>query len=320
MGTAPGGVRVFRGLASIAAGVLAASSAVAVAQPDFRAGVDVVRVNVSVQHRARSGSMPTLGPDDFVVFEDGVRQHVETVTHEPQAMSLALAIDASGSMLGRRRELAAEAMRTVFAMLEPVDEVSLVIFGKTVIVPLRWASPADLPGLDWAQWVMAEDTVLFDGVRAALGLMDSARRPQRVVLVISDGEERASALTLSELVTTRRQSEVQVFGFLTDPPDTSRGRLPSDIARHMLARPSPQDLGAIVGDSGGVVYSIADSERVVAAVAALITDLRAQYTVSYTPSRPMDGRYRRLRILTTYDDLQVRHRGGYLAAPGSSPE
>ena len=326
MSTARGVVQMlppFAAAACAAAVLVVAPSAVpplsASDQPVFRSSVDVVRVNVTVQHRDRTGAVPRLGVDDFLVREDGVVQHLDSVSHEPQAISLAVAVDASGSMLGRRRELAGEAMRTVFSALDEGDELSLVVFGKSVIVPVRWASPAALPGLDWAQWVMAEDTVLYDGVRAALGLMDAARNPQRAVLVISDGEERASTVTLRQLVSTRRQSEVQVFGFLTDPPETSRGRFPTDLARHLLAAPPPQDLGAIVGDSGGVVYSIADSDRIVAATVALVSDLRAQYSIAYTTTRPLDDTYRRLKVETVRRDLRVRHRGGYLAARGPEP-
>jgi VWFA-related protein len=284
-------------------------------QPDFRAGVEMVRVSVSVQHEGRARPLPAFGPSDFIVQEDGVPQAVHDVSHEPQRLSLCIALDTSGSMVGRRRELAAEAVRTVFSVLEAEDELALVVFARNAMVPLRWTSPAAVPGLDWAQWTMPDDTAIYDGVRTALHLIDTANHPQRVVLVVSDGEERASTLPIESLVTTRRQSEAQVFGFLADPPPESRGRFPRDLAEHLLRRPPPQDLGAIVGDSGGVVYSIADSERLAAATLALISDLRGQLTISYQPGRPMDGTYRRLRIRTVRDDLRVRHRGGYLALP-----
>lgn len=271
-------------------------------------------MNLSVQDVSRARPLPALGPSDLVVQEDGVPQVVDHVSHEPQALSLCIALDVSGSMVGRRRELAAEAARTVFSVMEPEDEVALVVFAKDAIVPLRWASPATVPGLDWAQWVMKDDTAIYDGVRAALRLMDTAKHPQRAVLVISDGEERASTLPLESLVTTRRQSEAQIFGFLADPPTAVRGRFPKDLAEHLL-RPPPQDLGTVVGDSGGVVYSIADSDRIVAATLALASDLRGQFTLSYRPVKPMDGSYRRLRISAVDRNLRVRHRGGYLASP-----
>lgn len=325
MDRVPGGVRVCDALVRVvAAFAVAACEGSTVRadggarQPEFRASVEVVRVNVSVQHEGRARPLPELGPADFVVHEDGVPQTVDHVSHEAQALSLCIALDVSGSMVGRRRELAADAVRTVFSVLEPTDELALVVFAEDAIVPLRWTSPADVPGLDWAQWVMRDDTAIYDGVQAALRLMDTAGRPQRAVLVISDGEENASTQPLESLVTTRRQSEAQVFGFLADPPSTERGRFPRDLAEHLLRRPPRQDLGTIVGDSGGVVYPIPDSDRLVAATLALVSDLRGQYTVSYRPTKPMDGRYRRLRIRATRDDLRVRHRGGYLALPASA--
>lgn len=318
MGLAPGGViAVTLATASVLLPTAGTSPSLRTTQPTFRAAVEVVQLNVSVQHAQRTTSVPPLGPEDFVVEEDGVRQVIDDVSHDPKAISLLVALDVSGSMRGRRRELAAESVRTLFSVLESADEVSLMVFARDVSVPLKWISPVKVPGLDWAQWVIPDETALFDGVRAALGLMDAATRQQRAVVVVSDGGENGSAVSLSSLVATRRQSETQIFGFLTDVPDTNRGQLARDIAAHMVAPPQ-QALSSVVGDSGGLVYSAVDSERIVAATLALVSDLRGQFTLSYRPKVPMDGGYRRLRVSTVRKDLRVRHRGGYLALPSAT--
>lgn len=304
--------------AALTAGALGADATAPLArdQAVFRASVQLVRVAASVQHRDRTKPVPPLTPADFRIYEDGVEQRVTLVTRQPQPVSLCLAYDTSGSMVGRRRELAAEAVRTVFSALEESDDVSLVVFAGGVTVPVRWTSPSALPGLDWAQWVLPDDTTLLDGVQTSLRLMDDARRPQRVVLVISDGLEIASDTPLGVLVSTRVQSEVEIYAFRADPPTDVRGRFPRDLAEHLAAGIVPYDyLGTIVGDSGGVSYRITESADVVAATAALITDLRSKYTVGYTSSKPPDGTYRRIRVEPVNPELRVRHRGGYLAMP-----
>lgn len=318
MATTRGSVSVGAALVVAVASVLlhgaSGGASQSTSQPDFRASVEVVRLNVSVQHRGRSTTLPSFGPGDFIVEEDGVPQVVDEVSHQPQPVSLCIALDVSSSMRFRRRELGAEAVRTIFSVLEPADEVAFLVFARDVAVPLRWISPATVPGLDWAQWVMADGTALYDGVRAALRLMDTASRPQRAVVVVSDGEESGSTVELSSLVSTRRQSEAQVFGFFADVPNTDRGVMPNEVGAR-LRQPPRQDLGSVVGDSGGVVYSIADSDRIVAATLSLISDLRGQYTISYRPKAAMDGKYHRIRVRTVDDQYRVRHRGGYLALP-----
>jgi Mg-chelatase subunit ChlD len=206
-------------------------------------------------------------------------------------------------------------MRTVFAVLDESDEISLVVFADGVMVPVNWTSPPSLPGLDWAQWVLPDNTALVDGVHTALRLMDSARRIQPVVLVLSDGEELSSGTPLGRLVTTRAQSEAEVHAFRTDPPSDVRGWFPRDVAEHDGPAGTFDYLSTLVGDSGGVVYSLRNSESVVGATRALVADLRNRYTVSYAAAKPPDGKYRRIRVEVTDRDVRVRHRGGYLALP-----
>jgi hypothetical protein len=46
-------------------------------------------------------------------------------------------------------------------------------------------------------------------------------------------------------------------------------------------------------------------------------DLQHEYLLGYTPTRPLDGKYRRLKVEVNRRGVAVRHRGGYLALPTS---
>jgi tetratricopeptide (TPR) repeat protein len=78
-------------------------------------------------------------------------------------------------------------------------------------------------------------------------------------------------------------------------------------------------LDALVQDAGGTLFRVTSGAEAVQAARNVVDDLRHQYTLAYTPARAMDGTYRRLRIETTRPGLFVRHRLGYLAAPGERP-
>ena len=56
-----------------------------------------------------------------------------------------------------------------------------------------------------------------------------------------------------------------------------------------------------------------------AAANSLIYDLNYQYTLAYTPTKPHDGKYRRITVESTLPGLWSRHRGGYLALPTTEP-
>ncbi len=52
-----------------------------------------------------------------------------------------------------------------------------------------------------------------------------------------------------------------------------------------------------------------------AAVLSFIGELRSQYLISYETPRPLDGKYRRIRVDARNREIGVRHRAGYLALP-----
>ena len=65
--------------------------------PSFAGGVDQIRVSVSVTD-AHDRYVDGLAETDFAVFEDGVPQKLSFFTRDPVPLSVALLIDASGSM------------------------------------------------------------------------------------------------------------------------------------------------------------------------------------------------------------------------------
>ena len=65
--------------------------------PTFQAGVDSVRLNVSVTN-TRAEYVTGLSDRDFALFEDGARQAVTFFASDPLPVTLSLLIDCSGSM------------------------------------------------------------------------------------------------------------------------------------------------------------------------------------------------------------------------------
>ena len=131
-----------------------------------------------------------------------------------------------------------------------------------------------------------------------------------LTLIISDGYENTSATTVSRVVKTREQSEALVYAFgLAGPTELAPG---GGYLTNVLP--------AVVGDSGGVYLSITSLSDAAAAGLTLLHEFKYQYTLAYTPSKPLDGTYRRIKVEIAVPDLLVRHRGGYLALPaGAKP-
>jgi VWFA-related protein len=289
----------------------------ALAQPSFRSGVDLVTVPITVRHKHADRDVPAVTAAGLRVLENGVLQRVDFVERDVRPLSLTIVLDASSSMVGLSRTWAEEAMHAAFAQLLPADEVSLIVFGAWPITTVAWSQASAIEGLGWAQWVMSPETALIDAVQAALESMDTAANDRGVVLVLSDGLEIASSLSITDVVRTRRQSETAVYAFEFDPAWDQEGhwQLPRRLRQGVAWQRHTDYMEQLVGDSGGAVHGISTSKAVAASTAAFISDLRSQYIVGYSSTRPMDGRYRRIKVAPKDKDLRIRHRGGYLAMP-----
>src|SRR4029453_7993770 len=148
-------------------------------------------------------------------------------------------------------------------------------------------------------------TALIDAMKGAMQQVERASNPLPVIVVVSDGGENASGTTLARMVATRRQSETLVYAIDTVLP-LSKWAPP-------VNRAFTDFLPELVGDSGGTVFTVRSPEGGEAGGLALIEELRSQYTLGYVPKRPLDGKYRQLRVESTRAGLSVRHRGRYLA-------
>jgi VWFA-related protein len=148
--------------------------------------------------------------------------------------------------------------------------------------------------------------------------MDYASHGRGVVLILSDGLEMASTTSLSSVVKSRRQSETAVYALEFDPPWDAEGRRiwPRWAQRMQQSGIGPRYMEELVGDSGGVRHIISDQKAVAASTEGFFADLRGQYLVGYSSGRPMDGKYRRIKVEARDKDLRLRHRGGYLALAG----
>jgi len=284
-------------------------------QPVFNSGVQLVTVPVTVTNAARD-QLITAGLDitDFKIFEDGVAQEISLFSQERRAVSLCIVVDASGSMaVSNRVERGADALRKTVMGLTEGDEVAIVRFSGKAMTVLPWTSKPDPKKLSWRvdpdPGTVANSSIA-DALKVALTEVERASNPRRVILIISDGYENASATPLSRVVRSRQQSEAALYAFGMAGPQE---RAPS-------GGPLRNILPELVGEAGGVYWNVATPTDAEFAAMSLLSEMKYQYTLGYTPTKPFDGNYRRIKVETTLQGLAVRHRGGYLALPtGAKP-
>lgn len=296
------GIRI--GALAVAAVVVAVASH---AQPTFRARVDVVTVPVTVTARDSTRRVGKLGAADFRLYEDGVRQDVTVVSHEPRALSVCVLVDSSPSMASGRQPVAIRAIDALLKGLKPDDEASMFFFSARLREVFPWTAASQLKPVSWLQWRLALGTALIDALKDALQQVETAHNPVPVIVVVSDGGENVSKTSLAGLVATRRQSETLIYAIQLELAP-SRYAPPVNRA---FANFLPQ----VVGDSGGTILRARTPDEGETVALALLEELRSQYTLGFASKRPPDGKYRTLKVEAVDANLTVRHRAGYLAVP-----
>jgi VWFA-related protein len=95
------------------------------ARPDFRADVNVVRVDAEVSEGARL--IDGLGKQDFRVRDGGQPREIVYFGHTEEPLDVALVFDTSASMLPAVQEVA-DVSRAALGELRPGDRVAVMAF------------------------------------------------------------------------------------------------------------------------------------------------------------------------------------------------
>jgi Ca-activated chloride channel family protein len=307
----------------VVAALVLSTPLVSARQPSFTSGTELVRIPLSVTRGDQVVEPGVLTAADFKVSENGVEQRASLFQREALPLSLCVVFDTSPSMGGKVGDAAVATLRRILNGLLPEDEVAIVAFDKVPTLALPWTRgsairsiPINLEGQD--------GTAIVDAMLSALAMMNSARNPRPVILLITDGGDNSSKLSASDVATTRRQSETQVYA-VSVAPETRIGPTviddppPPSMPRPMMTGGSSVVLPRLIGDSGGVEYRVRVANDAVAVARTFLDDLRFQYTLGYHPLAAFDGKYRRVKVEVRQRGYRVRHRGGYLALPSGEP-
>jgi hypothetical protein len=329
---------------TVVAWLLLATSAAA-QQPTFKAGVELVTVPVTVTSRDHNTYIEGLTPADFKLSENGERQVVTTVTRERRPLSICFIVDSSGSMaFGNRKILAIQAVDGIVERLKPDDEVSIAFVGGEIEERLPWTRIGPGVKLNWGGWVPIGASPLNDGLRLGFRMLQNATNARRLVVMVTDGFENASRESTASIVQSRQQSEITIVGIgvgsenlwdlYADAQGVRRmGPANSEALRRIdAATPGASDairgnnrralpnfdyLESVVGDSGGSSSRVVSQSEVIMAAKNIVDELQYEYLIGYTPVKPLDGKYRKLKVEVTRKGVFIRHRGGYLALPSA---
>jgi VWFA-related protein len=280
----------------------------------FRADTRLVVCHTSVIDKA--GHLVTgLPKSAFSVTENGAPQEIKVFKAEDVPVSMGLVIDNSGSMRDKRAKVEAASVALVKDS-NPEDEVFVVNFNEEPFLDLP-------PGMNFSsdievlkQALQRIDsrggTAMRDAIASSIvHLKEHASRDKKVLVVVTDGNDNSSLITLENLVKASQQAEVLIY---------SVGLLAEEEPR--AAREARRALNALADSTGASAFfprELAEVDRIAHQVAH---DIRNQYTIEYTPANTnMDGQFRAIRIsVNAPGKPAVRTRPGYWATDSTVPK
>ena len=275
---------------------------------DFRLSVETDLVVLHATVTNKDGRPVTdLLQDHFRIYEDKVEQKLKIFKQEDVPVSVGLLVDNSGSMRDKRRGVNTAALKFVRSS-NPQDEVFIVNFNDESYLDTDFTDNTKLLEEGLERIDSRGGTAFYDALHLALAhLTEKASWDKKVLLLITDGEDNASRITLEQLVQTVQHSNVMIY---------TMGLLGGENSRSM--RRAKRALENIAKASGGTTYFPKSLEDVQVIANDIADDIRNQYVLAYTPTNPLlDGKFRKVEVKLQaprkYGRLNVRSRDGYYA-------
>jgi Ca-activated chloride channel homolog len=265
-----------------------------------RVNTELVTLNVRVIDR-NNRPIDNVRESDFHVFEDGVPQPIESFSREEVPISYGLAVDTSQSLRSQIQGVI-DAGKIIVNSNKPGDETFLARFiSSDKIETLQdFTANKDLliDGLD-NLYVEGGQTAIIDAVFltaehvAEFKKGDDSDRRRRALIVITDGEDRASFYSQEKLFARLREADVQIYviGFVNEL-DREGG----------FIRKSPRDkavnlINKLATETGGRAFMPQSLSELPRIANEIVRDLRTQYVVSYNPTnKSRDGSFRAIKV------------------------
>jgi VWFA-related protein len=257
-------------------------------KPVFRAGVDVVSVDVSValggEHVGR------LTTEDFEVFDNDVRQTITGVTFERVPLEVYLVLDLSGSVGGLKLHELKQAASAFGDGLAAPDQIALLTFGKTVSVRQELTSNIQAFKYSLFEAASGGNTALRDAVAKAISLREP-RRNRAIVVVCADDHDNASKASWGEVYRAAERSDVTVFGVMA-PDYRVTAADGGSVGLHYGAQYQSGFVWSLARATGGRVFRSGTGLPLAEVLAMVLDDARSRYVLTYSPDKATPGWHR----------------------------
>jgi VWFA-related protein len=295
-------------LLTLVLGASAAGQGTPQRQGDQTISVNVDLVDVRFTVADRKGKLITrLKQEDFKIFEDNRQQVITNFASETDLpLTVALLVDTSGSIREKLRFEQEAAIEFFHSSIRRGTDKALVIsFDSGVELLQDFTDDPDKLTQAIMKIRAGGGTSLYDALYLAITEKLSREEGRRVLILISDGDDNSSRVSMTETLELAQKYNVAVYTISTN---TSAYFGSSQQAR------GDNTLKKFAEETGGRPFFPFKLQDLAVSFQDISEELRAQYTIAYRPSNQrLDGAFRRIRIDVADRNLKAKHRTGYYA-------
>jgi VWFA-related protein len=281
----------------------------------IKLSADLVLIDAQVLIKKTGHALQGLTRDDFVLYEDNVRQYITHFSQDKLPLSIVILLDVSSSIAPMFDGLRSAAMQSL-QRLKPVDRVALMAFGGSTKVTQGFTSNTE----EVADKILETDgtglergTVINEGILQAAAYLKRNSDPlsRRVILAITDDVSTQKSLTPSESSTLKslNESGAVVWGLIFFNP-----------LRNTMIRLSAGSVRNYANETGGIIIH-ADKKRLGAALDKLIERVRSRYSIGFiSTNEKRKGGFRKVRLELSPQAQQRVEKAEIVARKGYSIE
>ena len=276
--------------------------------------VNATLVNTLFTVADKKGKFITnLKQSDFKVYEDERPQTVTAFSGESNLpLSIGLLVDVSGSIRDRLRFEQEAAIEFFYSTLHRGKDRGMVISFDSL--PELIQDFTDDPEVlaDAVRKIRAGGgTSLYDAIYVAVSekLAKESQQRRKVLIVISDGDDNSSRLSMTETLDLAQRNNVTIYCISTNASANNSSK---------EAERGDKTLKKFSDETGGKTFFPLKLTDLASSFTDIGEELRSQYTIGYQSARIDDGTFRRIRIDVLNKSYKTRHRTGYYAPKSSS--
>jgi VWFA-related protein len=209
----------------------------------------------------------------ITIFENGIQKVINNITNPiiNSSISVALVLDYSMSVSPTDRLSIETAAKSFIAQLQPnIDEASIIKFALTIGAKTSFTADQSVlnAAIDAPYPGNTGGTILYDAAFAAIDDTSARSNNRRAIIILSDGYDEESILTLNNIIDRSIEKGIPIF----------------TITYLNSSLPKPEIMQQLAQATGGEAFVASSGVDMLSIYSKISTILSHQYLIEYDTS------------------------------------